>query len=125
VRDDLLVYGLPDGFSQPSFQDATLIGAEATQYQLHLRFDGHNRGVAIESRFAVLAPGGQAAEFTDPPAGAAALTAFIGARLQHAAGSPDGTLTLTFATGAKIVVFDDSTQYESYQIYDGERLIVV
>jgi hypothetical protein len=32
-----------------------------------------------------------------------------GARLQHVAASPDGTLTLTLATGAKIVVFDDST----------------
>jgi hypothetical protein len=70
-------------------------------------------------------PGGAASEFTEPEVGAAAVAALIGSRLQTAAGSRDGTLTLTFTTGAKIIVFDDGVQHESYQIYDGERLIVV
>jgi Gp49-like protein DUF891 len=39
--------------------------------------------------------------------------------------TPDGTQTLTFASRAEIVVFDDRAQYESYQIYGAERLVVV
>jgi hypothetical protein len=119
------VYGLPDGFCLPSFTGATLTGVQATRHQMQLRFDGNNRGISIEGRFAVHLPGGDPTEFTDHEAGGTVLAALTGTRLQCATGTTDGTLTLVFGTGAKILVFDDSTQYESYQICDGDRLIVV
>src|SRR5215469_8273197 len=71
--DDLLMYGLPDSFSLPSFCDATLISVQIGQYQVSLGFDGNNRGVSIESRYTVEAADGEAKEFNEPPAGAAAL----------------------------------------------------
>lgn len=119
------MYGLPEHFTLVSFRDATLVQVRMGQHQVQLWFDGNNRGVAIESRYAVQSPSGEIEEFTDMPAGAAALAALLGARLEHAAGTRDGTLTLSFATKAKVVVFDDSTHYESYQIHDGGNLVVV
>jgi len=125
VADDRAMYGIPDNFCLSSFREATLISVQLGQFQVNLRFDGHNRGVSIQSRYALVAPGGEAEEFTAAPAGAAALAALLGAQLENVAGTADGTLTLTFATKAKVIVFDDSAQYESYQIHDGDDLIVV
>jgi hypothetical protein len=119
------MYGLPDNFSLPSFRDATLISVQIGQYQVQLGFDGNNRGVSIESRYTVVATNGEAEDFHDAPAGAAALAALLGERLETIAGNPDGRLTLTFTTGAKVIVFDDSPHYESYQIHDGADLWVV
>jgi hypothetical protein len=64
-------------------------------------------------------------EFTDMPVGAAQLAALLGAHLDDVSGARDGTLVLSFATGSQVVIFDDSTHYESYQMHDGDRLIVV
>jgi hypothetical protein len=125
IGDDLLMYGLPDNFTLMSFHDATLLQVSIGQHQVSLLFDGDNRGVSIESRYAVQGTAGEPEEFTAAAAGAAALAAILGAQLEHVAGTPDGTLTLSFSTGAKVVIFDDSTNYESYQIPDGEQLIVV
>ena len=38
---------------------------------------------------------------------------------------PDGTLTIRFASQDTLVIFDDSKQYESYQLYHASRTIVV
>jgi hypothetical protein len=76
--DDLLMYGLPENFSLTSFHGAMLISVQLGQHQVNLEFDGHNRGLSIESRYAVVAPGGEAEQFTEAPAGAAALAALLG-----------------------------------------------
>jgi hypothetical protein len=55
------------------------------------------------------------------PAGAAQLAALLG----DVSGTSDGTLMLSFATGIQVVIFDDSARYQSCQIHDGDRLIVV
>lgn len=122
--DDRLVYGLPDNFALDSFREATLIQVCIGQHQVQLRFDGH-RAVSIETRYTVQDPSGEQQEFVDVPAGAAALAALLGRRVDRVTGTTDGTLTLTFVTGATVTVYDDSDQYESYQINDGDRLIVV
>jgi len=71
------------------------------------------------------ATGASQRSHSNAPAGAAALVALLGAQLESVGGTADGTLTLTFASEAKVIVFDDSTHYESYQIHDGNDLIVV
>lgn len=118
------MYGLPDNFALDSFREATLIQVCLGQYQVQLRFD-QNRGVSIETRYTVHDASGEQQEFVDVTDGAAALAALLGSRIDRATGTTDGTLTLMFVTGAKVIVYDDSDQYESYQINDGDRLIVV
>ncbi len=119
------MYGLPDDFAVPSFHGARLVQVTIGQHQIQLNFDGNNRGVCIESRYAVEDPARGREEFTTMPGGAAQLAALLGAHLDDVSGACDGTLTLSFASGITIVVFDDSSHYESYQIHDGDRLIVV
>ena len=119
------MYGLPDDFALPSFSSACLLHVAIGQHQVQLSFDGKNRSVSIESRYAVIDPGCGREEFTSMPAGAAKLAALLGARLEYVSAARDGTLMLNFDTGTQVVIFDDSTHYESYQIRDGDRLIVV
>ena len=119
------MYGLPDDFTLPSFSGACLVQVAIGQHQVQLNFDGTNRSVSIESRYAIAEPGRARQEFTDMPAGAAQLAALVGAHLDDVSGASDGTLMLSFATGAQVVIFDDDTRYESYPIHDGDRLIVV
>jgi Family of unknown function (DUF6188) len=119
------VYGLPDDFALPSFSGASLIQIAIGQHQVQLNFDGNNRSISIESRYAVEAPGRSREVFTGMPAGAAQLAALLGDQVDDVTGAPDGTLKLIFTTGATVIIFDDSTRYESYQIHDGDRLIVV
>ena len=119
------MYGLPDDFTLPSFSGARLVQVAIGQHQVQLNFDGTNRSVSIESRYAIAEPGRARQEFTDMPAGAAQLAALVGAYLDDVSGASDGTLMLSFATGAQVVIFDDDARYESYQIHDGDRLIVV
>ncbi len=119
------MYGLPDDFALPSFRGACLVQVAIGQHQIQLNFDGSNRSVCIESRYAVEDPARGREEFTDMPAGAAQLAALLGSHLESVSGTPDGTLKLSFAAGVTVAVFDDSGDYESYQIHDGDRLIVV
>ena len=125
IREELLVYRLPDDFALPSFRGACLVQIAIGQHQIQLNFDGKNRGVCIESRYAIEDPAHGREEFTTMPGGAAQLAALLGAHLDEVSGTCDGTLKLSFATGITLIIFDDSSHYESYQIHDGDRLIVV
>ena len=93
------MYGLPDDFALPSFSGARLLEVAIGQHQVQLCFDGDNRSVSIESRYAVIDPGGGREEFTSMPAGAAKLAALLGAHLQDVSGTRDATLMLNFDTG--------------------------
>jgi Family of unknown function (DUF6188) len=119
------VYGLPDDFALPSFRGARLVQIAIGQHQVQLNFDGDSRSVCIESKYTLEDPTRGREEFTDMPGGAAQLAALLGTHLDDVSGTRDGTLKLSFATGITVVIFDDSSHYESYQIRDGDRLIVV
>ncbi len=56
---------------------------------------------------------------------AQSLCSLLGLCVQRAVGSPDGTLSLEFENGTRLVVYDDNENYESYQIRFGDKLIVV
>ena len=117
--------GFQIDFALPSFTGACLAQVAISQHQVQLNFDGDNRSISIESRYAVEAPGRGREEFAILPAGAAQLAALLGAHLDDVSGVRDGTLKLSFVAGTTVVIFDDSTFYESCQIHDGDRLIVI
>ena len=56
---------------------------------------------------------------------AGSLLSLIGSSITSVAGLPDGTLTLCFANQEVLVLYDDSSHYESYTIRHGDDLFVV
>jgi hypothetical protein len=50
---------------------------------------------------------------------------FIHETVVSAKGDAKGTLTLEFSGGGRLSIFDDSKQFESYQIKNADVLIVV
>jgi hypothetical protein len=58
-------------------------------------------------------------------ASATLICTLISQSIAEARGEEDGTLTLQFTNGDMLTIYDDSNQYESYQIKHGDKLIVV
>jgi Family of unknown function (DUF6188) len=95
-------------------------------YQVNLSFDGLQKiGIPIEGDYAVSRPGGAQARYSAAPEGAAGLIALLGSRVTDVQISEHGTTTVHFADGAAIAIYDSEAHYERYQIYIGERYIVV
>jgi hypothetical protein len=59
------------------------------------------------------------------PTSSSLICQLLGSSITEAQGKDDGTLVLEFANGDALTLYDDSKEYESYQIKHGEQLIVV
>jgi len=59
------------------------------------------------------------------PTLASSLLSLIGTNITSVEGLPDGTLTLGFSNQEVLVLYDDSSHYESYTIRHGDDLFVV
>lgn len=113
------MYGLPPDFDPQPLVGRTLEMVCFAAYQLFLHFDG-----------AVLISVGSAYSYPDEqrhtlPVSTSALMALIGQAVTGAEGTTDGTLSLQFATGETLRIFDNSPVYESYSIAFGDRVIYV
>ncbi len=53
------------------------------------------------------------------------LLGLLGTEVVNASVIEDGTVELSFSRGDRLLLFDDSDQYESYQIQSGNHLIIV
>jgi hypothetical protein len=73
----------------------------------------------------VLRPESEERLYPAAPKGAGELIALLGFVVMAAVVTEPGTTRFKFAEGSIISVFDSEAHYESYQIYIGERLIVV
>ena len=120
------MYGLPEDTDLSAFIGCELELVPVGLYQVNLSFDGLQKiGITIEGDYAVSTPGGAQARYSAAPEGAAELIALLGSRVTDVQISEHGTTTVHFADGAAIPIYDSEAHYESYQIYIGERLIVV
>ena len=59
------------------------------------------------------------------PLSAASLLGLIGSSVVSVQGDPDGTLTLGFSNQEVLVLYDDSSHYESYTIRHDDDLFIV
>lgn len=120
------MYGLNVGTDLTPLMGCTLESLDLTEHQVQLRLDSL-RGISlsIESDFSVKSAEGKASTYDGGREAAQVLANLLGERVEEAQVTAPGTLTLRWSNGSVLEVFDSNEHYESYQIYLGERLIVV
>jgi hypothetical protein len=120
------MYGLDVGTDLTPLTGCSLQSIDLTLHQLQLRLDSLNGiSLSIESDFSIGQAGGAASTYERPPEAAQALAVLLGVEVVDAQVTAPGTLTIRWANGSVLQVFDSNEHYESYQIHLGERLIVV
>ena len=120
------MYDLPEDTDLSAFIGRELEHVSVGLYLVNLSFDGFRKiGITIEGDYAVSKPGRAPTRYSAAPEGAAELISLLGSRVTDFQISEHGTTTIYFADGAAIAIYDSEEHYESYQIYIGEREIVV
>ena len=126
--DDRLchMYGLPEDTDLTAFIGRELELVSIGSYVANISFSGFEKiGITIEGDYAVSKPGGAQTHYSAAPEGVGELVALLGSSVTDVQISEHGTTTIYFADGAAIAIYDSEEHYESYQIYIGEREIVV
>lgn len=119
------MYGLPPEFDAGVFVGRTLHEVCFTENQVLLGFDGDVR-ISIQSSLShQLAGTEMAPEVTTVPVSSSTLMQLVGLQVAGASADTDGTLCLTFSNDDVIYIFDDTSEYESYQLNIRGQLIVV
>lgn len=106
------------------FRGIDLLQVCVGKNELILNFDKNVR-VTILSDFAVELVGGLGQRFDDPVEGSKVLVSLLHESVAEAQATPDGDLRIRFVSGSCLLVFDTSSQYESFLIRHGTREIVV
>jgi len=120
------MYGLDVGSDVSALVGFDLESINLTQHQVQLVLDSLNGiRVSIESEFSITPVAGRTSRYDRPRDAAQALANRLGVRIVEAHVAVPGTLTVRWADGSVLEVFDSNEHYESYQIHLGERLIVV
>ncbi len=120
------MFGLEVGTDVRALSGCSLESIDVTLHQVQLRLDSLNGiRLSIECDFSITPGGGEATRYDCPRDAAQALADRLGVVVTEAGVEEPGTLTLRWADGSVLEVFDSNEHYESYQIHLGERLIVV
>lgn len=95
-------------------------------YQIQFGFDEDVR-ISVEGEFRYFDGGTEVVWKAEPgsPEIAARMVALLGATIDSFEGREDGTLTLSFSNGHRLVIPDSSQEYESYTITRPGMTIVV
>lgn len=108
-----------------------LNGRECSQiaigvYQVQFGFDEDVR-ISVEGEFRYFDGGTEVMWRPEPgsPQIAARMVALLGATIDSFVGHENGTLTLSFSNGHRLIIPDSSQEYESYTITCPGRTIVV
>ena len=107
-----------------------LVGRELIQicigrHQAAMHFFPEGVSILIETEITCRTPDGQAKRFETIPESAPMLVSLLNAVVTHVSVRPPGTLRLEFDSDHTVEIEDTSTSYESYQIRNGDQLIVV
>ena len=106
-----------------------LKGQEVTQvaigtFQVQFCFD-KDAIISVEGEFQYFSENSSSHWRQGTPEAAAPTLRLLGSSVQNVDGKEDGTLDLTFSNGDRLVVKDNSEQYESYTISGGPRGTIV
>jgi hypothetical protein len=118
------MYGLPRSTSLDFFVGKTLLQACFGVHDLILNFD-ENISVTISSSVGCMGACISIRQSDNFSQVAPAVFAMLHKSVLSAEGDSSGTLTLRFDGGGVLFIYDDSMDYESYTIKNGEQLIVV
>jgi hypothetical protein len=124
------MYGLPKNINLDFFLDTTLIQICFGGGDLCLNFDngaGVSPTIMVTSVVACSCSGNLMKKSGECGYGVIApkLLLFLNQDVLEVVSTRDGILEFKFKSGDKIYIYDDSEQYESYVIRNGENTIVV
>jgi len=94
------------------------------RHQAILRLDGGVE-ISIESDLEHRLPSGKGMLYSDVAAAASALASLLNSTIKSYSIEPPGNLKMFFSNGDALVIYDSNPSYESYQVRNGEQLIVV
>jgi hypothetical protein len=118
------MYGLPKNIELGFLLKKELQSVSFGLHEVILCFDDYLK-ITVTSECSYQLKAGEIIEIDSYIASASLICALISHSIVEARGDEDGTLILQFSNGDKFTIFDDSEQYESYQIKHGDKLIVV
>lgn len=123
-RKENNMYGLPHNIKLDFFVNTIFIQMCIGAHDLILNFD-NNVSITITSSVACMVPNGNIQKETV----FRNIASVLGLLLNHAVVSVNsneaGTLKLEVDNGGMIEIYDDSKEFESYVIHNGEQIIVV
>jgi hypothetical protein len=119
------MYGLPQNIDLSFLKERKLESVCFAAYQVNLHFD-NGAMISIFGTFRHFIIGedsaGKTAQF---PLSSSNLMRLLTQTVTKVQSQADGTLELAFSNNDTLVIYDDTKQYESYHIKNGERLIIV
>ena len=128
------MYGLKSDVDLSFFVGRELTSVEVAPFNVQLNFDGPVLSPGVQSLVSIAVQSrvehsskGIVREWDgkkNVPISAASLLGLIGSAVVSVQGELDGTLTLEFANGDVVTVFDHEG-YEAYQIFNGDQTIYV
>jgi hypothetical protein len=118
------MYGLPKDFDPQYFVARALKMLCFNANQIYLHFD-ERVTITLEGKYSLSGEAGDPIEIRDVPNSESRLFALIEKRVVSAGVEGGSTLVLAFETGAVFRCYDDSSQYESYQLSRGDDVIIV
>ena len=119
------MYGLPKDFDGAFLHNSRL---EVVSFSENTVFFGFDKNVSITVNSSLRHRrklGDENATVQRVPLLESRLMELLGHLVTHVQADANGTLTAIFENGHMLEVFDDSTNYESYTINDGEHEIFV
>jgi hypothetical protein len=118
------MYGLKNTVDLSFFLRAAVTQICVSNSALIINFDKSVR-LTILSTFSVSPTNGVSNRLDSYAASASALFPLIGETIAAVRATESGGLRMEFQSGIYLDVFDDSEQFESFWIADGENLIIV
>ena len=118
------MYGLPIDFDGSFFIGRILEQVCFAAYTMYLNFDGEII-ISIEGSFSYIKNRQQNIEVVKVPVSKSDVLELIGRTVKEVVGKRDGTLTLKFDNKHEFICYDNSLNYESYHIQNGNKRIVV
>ena len=118
------MFGLPKDLNLAFFEGKVLLQACFGANDLILNFDG-DVSLTVLSSVSCKSSSGIIQQYDDFRQVAPLVMALLNCTVLSAEGDEAGTLTLWFDGGGTLAIHDDSNEYESYTIKNGEQMIVV
>jgi len=118
------MYGLPHDVDLGFFIGKELSSVHFARHSLILHFDG-DVSVTVTSSIGWASPDGAIQRHDDFRQVAPQVLGLLNQPVTSATAVDAGTLSLQFADGSRLYVYDDSKEYESYTIKNGDQMIVV
>lgn len=118
------MYGLPADFDSRIFVGRTLELVCFAAYHFNFHFD-QDIGVQVGGEYSLQMKPVSEPDIIEVPEFHPGLTKLLEQTVIHASATRDGTLILRFSGGAVFTCYDRTPGYESYDIYIGDRHIIV